>query len=221
VTSFLAEGVVHAITNAVVRDGDGRKGRVDNDSRHWTVQKNRMGPRREFDFQLKDGELVVAPDVEKVGNCAEAVIRVMSEKLVLGFTSLAKADLQNELKRLHGYSHKTLDNTLTTMTRSHRPAIRRCPSRRGHYELINPPKGCEIKSLGISSNPSHTNGSSDFPANSQWEKQVPNQKPLGSHREPLNPSHTNGSSLIPTISQVHPLGSSWDTDADGADPHWG
>jgi archaellum biogenesis ATPase FlaH len=206
--------IVHAITNAVVKDSDGKKGRVDNGSRHWTVQKNRMGPKREFDFQLKDGELVVAPDVEKVGNCAEAVVQVISEQLALGINSVAKVDLQSELKRLHGYSHKTLDNTLTTMTRSHRPAIRRCLSRRGHYELINPLKGCEIKSLGISSNRSHTNGSSDFPTSSQWEKQVPNEKPLGSHREPPNPSHTNGSGLIPNVVGIHTFGSSWDLDSD-------
>ena len=210
--------IVHAITNAMAKDKDGKKPKVDNDSRHWTVQKNRMGPRREFDYRLQDGALVLAPEVEPIANCADAVLSVMREQSVLGWPTMAVIDLQSEIRSRYGYSAKSLNNTLTTVTRGHSPAVRRCPGKRGHYELTDPLKGCELKTSGISSNPSHTNGSNDFPTTSQQEERLPKVKSSGSHREVPDRRHSNGTGLIPDILGIHPLGSSWDAVADGDDP---
>ena len=127
--------IVHAITNAMAKSKDGKKPKVDNDSRHWTVQKNRMGPRREFDYRLKDGALELAPEVEPIANCADAVLSIMREQSVLGWPTMAVIDLQNEIYHRYGYSAKSLSNTLTSVTRGHSPEVRRCPGKRGHYEL--------------------------------------------------------------------------------------
>jgi hypothetical protein len=123
--------VVHRITQEEQKDGT-----KINNRRLWDVTKSRMGPGRQFFYQLNNGTLELCPDQEKVGNCLALVVEALCNALQLqGVESLSRTDLRERICLAGGPTMKTLDNTLSSATRAKHPEICKVSSRRGHYRL--------------------------------------------------------------------------------------
>jgi hypothetical protein len=143
--------MVHSITREENKDGS-----FVNSRRLWRVTKSRMGPTREFYYELNQGELKLCPNQEKVGNCLARVVDVLMGALQLeGHQSLSKADLQDRICMAGGPSRKTLDNTLSTATRAKHPEV--CRAGRGRYRLApriaDSLKGCIVNGKEQGQNP--------------------------------------------------------------------
>jgi hypothetical protein len=121
--------MVHRISKEEQKDGS-----IVNSRRHWSVTKSRMGPGRDFDYQLNHGELTVCANQEVVGNCLARVVDVLAGALQLeGKDSLSRADLAQRVCSHGGPSQKTLDNTLSTATKAKHPEV--CRAGHGRYKL--------------------------------------------------------------------------------------
>lgn len=121
--------MVHSINREENKDGS-----LINNRRLWRVMKSRMGPTREFYYELQHGGLRLCPNQEKVGNCLARVVDVLMGAWQLeGQESLAKADLVERICMSGGPSRKTLDNTLWSATRAKHPEV--CRAGRGRYKL--------------------------------------------------------------------------------------
>ena len=104
-----------------------------------TFKKDRtavVDPCRTLTFTLdrEAGQLVLAGDVEVVGNCREAVIDVLWRAYQRGVESISRAGLLDEVWERHRKPKKTVDNTLGAMV-GNRQLVR---PRRGHYGLAPP-----------------------------------------------------------------------------------
>lgn len=105
--------------------------------RQWRVTKNRLGSYREVFYQLRDGILQLCSGTEKISNCMDRVIKILSDAFKLqGEETLSKRDLAERICRHGGPSRKSLDNSLTTETRSKHPRI----VRRGHGRYALAPR---------------------------------------------------------------------------------
>lgn len=123
--------VVHRITQEEQKDGT-----KINNRRHWDVTKSRMGPGRQFLYQLNIGMLELCPHQETVGNCLAQVVDALTHAWQLqDQESLSRSDLKERICMLGGPSIKTLDNTLSSATRARHPEICKCSGKRGHYKL--------------------------------------------------------------------------------------
>lgn len=104
--------------------------------RLWRVVKNRMGPTRELRYTLgEDGRLEPVAGVEVIQDAAAAVLQVLTDAHGNGVTSLSRAALVQEIGQRFRLAPKTVDNTLSRMTRATKPEICRVSSPRGHYKL--------------------------------------------------------------------------------------
>lgn len=103
--------------------------------RRWQCIKSRVpGDERQFVYCLQSsGEFEVAPDVEIVGNCREAVLAVMRQAVAAGEESLRSADLVVRVAQASGRSSKTIQNTISRMKRGKEPDLRSVE--RGRYTL--------------------------------------------------------------------------------------
>ena len=234
---------IPSMVHSIIRE-ENKDGSHFNDRRLWRVVKSRMGPTREFHYELNQGELRLCPNEERVGNCLARVVDVLMGAMQLeGLASLTKAELVERICMAGGPSRKTLDNSLTTATRAKHPEV--CRAGRGHYKLApriaESLKGCLLngKEEGqkpvvdndLSSSrqvPMGSSGSSQkfpreyvgkLPNTSQGKRSghVPSRNACTSLREIA----TDGLELVEMIRPPVPTGSSWDTDADGEDPAWG
>ncbi len=234
---------IPSMVHSIIRE-ENKDGSHFNDRRLWRVVKSRMGPTRDFYYELNQGELRLCPNEERVGNCLARVVDVLMGAMQLeGLASLTKAELVERICMAGGPSRKTLDNSLTTATRAKHPEV--CRAGRGRYKLApriaESLKGCllngkeegqkPVVDSDLSSSrqvPMGSSGSSQkfpreyvgkFPNASQGKRSghVPSRNACTSIREIA----TDGLELVEVIRPPVPTGSSWDTDADGDDPAWG
>lgn len=124
---------IPSIVHSIIRE-ENDDGSFVNNRRTWRVTKSRMGPTREFFYELNHGQLNLCQNQEKVGNCLARVVDVLMGAWQLqGEESLAKADFVERICNHGGPSRKTLDNTLSAATRAKHPEI--CRAGRGRYKL--------------------------------------------------------------------------------------
>ena len=74
---------------------------------------------------------VLSPEVEKVGNCEEAILEILFDAYKRGIEWVAKKDMVNEAMGAYGLKEKTVNNSLTPLCRS-RKITRKGP---GRYSL--------------------------------------------------------------------------------------
>jgi hypothetical protein len=226
--------VVHRITQEEQKDGT-----KINNRRHWDVTKSRMGPGRQFFYQLNGGTLELCPDQEKVGNCLALVVEALCNALQLqGVESLSRTDLRERICLAGGPSLSTLDNTLSTATRAKHPEICKVSSRRGHYKLApriaDSLKGCILngKEQGKKPVPDCILSSSrqvpavtshDFPREKDGNSPNRNDSNRSGHVPSRNAFTPYRSALEVQLVEVPPpIGSGADVLADdGDDPSWG
>ena len=116
----------------IIRE-ENKDGSLSNDRRIWRLTKSRMGPTREFSYELKDGQISLCAYQERVGNCLECVMDVLKTAWHQGEESITKAVLVERICTNGAHSRKTLENTLSTATRAKHPEV--CRAGRGHYKL--------------------------------------------------------------------------------------
>ena len=106
-----------------------------NPPRRWECIKSRVpGGERQFIYCLQpSGEFEVAPEVEIVGNCREAVLSVMRKAAAQGEESLRYAELVQRVERSSGRSLQTIKNTISRMKRGKEADLR--PLSHGRYAL--------------------------------------------------------------------------------------
>jgi hypothetical protein len=174
--------MVHSIIREQKKDGS-----LVNNRRLWRVVKSRMGPTREFYYELSQGELKLCPNQEKVGNCLARVVDVLMRALQEeGRQSLTKSELIDRICTAGGASRKTLNNTLSTATRARHPEV--CRADRGRYKLApriaDSLKGCILNGKEHGQNPVTDRDLSSS-----------RQVPMGTSQEPENfPVGINGKS---------------------------
>ena len=228
--------VVHRITQEEQKDGT-----KINSRRHWDVTKSRMGPGRQFFYQLNNGTLELCPNQEKVGNCLAVVVEALTNAWQLqGIESLSRSELKDRICLMGGPSLKTLDNTLSTATRARHPEICKVSGRRGHYKLApriaaslegcivngkeqgkNPVPDCILSSsrqvpAGTSGTslkfPGKNDGNSPDCSNSNRFGHVPSQNAFTPHRSAVE---------VQLLEVPAPIGSGADAFTEGDDPAWG
>jgi len=234
---------IPSMVHSIIRE-ENKDGSHFNDRRLWRVVKSRMGPTREFHYELNQGELRLCPNQERVGNCLARVVDVLMGAMQLeGLASLTKAELVERICMAGGPSRKTLDNSLTTATRAKHPEV--CRAGRGNYKLApriaESLKGCLLNGKEEGQKPvvdSDLSSSRQVPMGSSGSSQkfpreyvgklpnacqgkrsghVPSRNACTSIREIA----TDDLELVEVIRPPVPTGSSWDTEADGDDPAWG
>jgi hypothetical protein len=223
-----------------IRREEKKDGAKTNNRRRWDVTKSRMGPTREFFYQLSNGTLAICPEQEVVGNCLAQVVEALTNALRLqGLESLSRSELQERICMVGRPSTKTLDNTLSTATRAKHPEVCRVAGKRGHYKLA--PRVASLlkgrtgngKEQDQTSLPDCVSGSSrHVPAGTQGEAvSSPGKFPgknAGNSSDPLpDVGSEQFSSLLPCTpitgadQSMAPVGSGADAfDADD-DPAWG
>jgi len=235
---------VPSMVHRIIRE-ENKDGSFVNSRRIWRVTKTRMGPTREFYYELSQGELRLCPNQDKVGNCLDRVVEVLTGAWQMqGQASLSKADLVERICMTGGPSRKTLDNTLSAATRAKHPQVCRVATKRGHYKLaprlLDSLKGHTFNGKEQGQNPV---GDID-PASSR-------QVPVGSSRSPQKfpreeagktekVSCSNGAGRVPSrslstsngapllnflnielVELPAPVGSGADAFDDDDDPAWG
>jgi KaiC/GvpD/RAD55 family RecA-like ATPase len=111
-------------------------GQSRHERRLWQLRKSRLGPLRQFRYQLTDGEPVLCLGEETIGNCKVRLLNVLEDAYRNGETSLSRKELRTRVQLLSpagGASEKTIDNNLSTATRGKHPEI--CRAGRGLYKL--------------------------------------------------------------------------------------
>lgn len=167
-----------------------------------------------FTLDREAGRLVLAGDVEVIGNCREAVIDVMWREYQRGVESISRANLLDEVWKRHRKPTKTVDNTLGAMV-GNRQLMK---PRRGHYGLA-PALIQRLKADGLVGSNSERSQSErevsevpgEVPKGQTGEKEVPAGKPPGSQQTRCSAEHQQ--KLLPMRHQ--PWGSGED------DPYWG
>ena len=196
---------------------DDPNGKPSNSQRWWGVMKSRMGPTRQFNYAMQDGQLTPVKGMEVLGNCLARVVDVLVGALQLqGVEALSRTELQQRICMAGGPSRKTLDNTLTTACRAKHPEICRVSGRRGHYKLApriaDPLKGCMLigKEQGQKPVPDcDLSSSRQVPmGTSNHESEFPREK----DGNLTNASGGNGSDLVPSQCACTPI-EAWHTRA--------
>ena len=104
--------------------GDSNDSGASRGVRQWKVTKNRIGTYREISYQLEDGTLQLCTGAEKISNCMDRIIKILSDAFTLhGDEVLSKRDLVERICHHGGPSRKSLENSLCTETRSKHPRI--------------------------------------------------------------------------------------------------
>lgn len=101
--------------------------------RTWTVVKNRLGPTRQFNYTLDDGELVLAAGVETIADASSAVLAVLKEAHQRGQERLSRRGLFDEVLRRFNYAPKTVENTVARLVQGKAPKVVR--KGKGFYAL--------------------------------------------------------------------------------------
>jgi len=227
--------VVHRITQEEQKDGT-----KINNRRHWDVTKSRMGPGRQFLYQLNNGTLELCPHQETVGNCLAQVVDALTNAWQLqGLESLSRQELKERICIAGGPSVKTLDNTLSTATRARHPEICKCSGRRGQYRLApriaDALKGCMLNGKEQDQNPlSHRvfSSSRQVPAGTPGSSQQFPGKNVGNSSDRSGGKRSGHvpsrkvftpmeAAQIQLVELPAPVGSGADAFGDGDDPAWG
>jgi hypothetical protein len=137
---------IPSMVHNIIRE-ESKDGSLVNSKRLWRVVKSRMGPTREFYYELNQGELKLCTGQERFGNCLARIVDVLMGAMELEERDwLTKADLTERICMAGGPSRKTLNNTLTTAVRAKHPEI--CRAGRGRYKLApriaDSLKGCTL-----------------------------------------------------------------------------
>ena len=189
-------------------------GQMVHERRLWQLRKSRLGPMREFRYQLVDGEPVLCDGEETFGNCHDRLIEVLKSAHNNGEVHLRRRELITRVQLLARVAEKTIDNALVTATRAKHPEI--CRAGRGRYKLAprmdQALKGSILNGKGIDLNPVPdcslsisrpfpvgnfgNNGQDSQPTGSD----VLEKSPSGNDGKSLNTSDTKRSHEIPTIS---------------------
>lgn len=76
-----------------------------------------VDPLREVIYRLnrETGQLLIAPDVEIVGNCSAAVIDILWGGHQRGVKSISRQGVVDEVFQKHSFARKTVDNTLGSL----------------------------------------------------------------------------------------------------------
>lgn len=100
-------------------------------ARRWFCVKSRISlDERDFVYGLNaDGDFTISDEVEVVTNCRDAILDCLDPT---GASSMHRSDLFMQVKR-HGYSPKSVENTLAQMCRGRSPELVR--PKRGHYAV--------------------------------------------------------------------------------------
>mgnify|MGYP001188142964 CR=1 FL=1 len=195
----------------------------------WKNRAQLVKPRRTVRYQLSEGELLLLPNEEVVGNCQQTILEILWEAQQLGTKELSRKDIATKAYSSKAKaSFKTVDNTLGAMALK-RLIVR---PRRGKYSL-SPKQLQEFESKG---SPSMAGSEETKSIAVSGITQLPDsftQVNSGSSHDYLgkkvgklvNPSCDNQSDLflshdkgtLPKTLQ----GSGFDIgDIDGDDPHW-
>ena len=198
---------IPSIVHSIIRE-ENNDGSFVNNRRTWRVTKSRMGPTREFFYELNHGQLNLCQNQEKVGNCLARVVDVLMGAWQLqGEESLAKADLVERICNHGGPSRKTLENTLSAATRAKHPEI--CRAGRGRYKLAprmaDALKGCILNGKEEGQIPvvdSDLLTTRQVPMGSSCELA---NFPMGSNGKSPERSDTNRSNHVPSQSACTPF----------------
>jgi ATP:corrinoid adenosyltransferase len=103
--------------------------------RTWHARKMRVGQERNFDFGLQDGRLVLLNGAKPTGKCADQIVTALQDAYMRGKEWMKKAELRELICVPGGPLPKTLDNTLSTESRSKHPPFTPVRGRAGCYRL--------------------------------------------------------------------------------------
>ena len=103
--------------------------------RTWHARKMRVGQERSFDFGLQDGRLVLLNGARPTGKCSDQIVKALQNAYKEGKEWLNKSELRDVVCVPGGPSFKTLDNTLSTDSKSQHPPFTPVRNRRGCYRL--------------------------------------------------------------------------------------
>lgn len=177
---------VPSMVHRIIRE-ENKDGSFVNSRRLWRVTKSRMGPTREFYYEIHDGEPKLSPHQERVGNCLARVVDVLAGALQLeGQASLTKADLVERVCMAGGPSKKTLENTLCSATRAKHPEV--CRAGRGRYKLA-PRIADSLKG--------HTLNGKELGQNPVTDSDLATSRQVPEGSSPRNASQANGSQRSP------------------------
>jgi len=105
--------------------------------RTWHARKMRVGQERSFNFGLEDGRLVLMDGAKPTGKCSDQIVKALQDAYLQGEHWLNKTELRKRVCVTGGPSSKTLDNTLSTDSKSQHPPFRPVPKHRGCYRLAD------------------------------------------------------------------------------------
>ena len=105
--------------------------------RTWHARKMRVGQERSFPFGQEDGRLVLLDGAKPTSKCSDQIVEALRDAYLQGENWLHKSELRKRVCVPGGPSTKTLDNTLSTDSRSQHPPFTPVRSRRGCYRLAD------------------------------------------------------------------------------------
>ena len=121
---------VPSAVHQIIKDENSR-------SRTWHARKMRVGSERSFVFGLEDGRLVLLEGAKPTGKCSDQIIKALQDAFLQGEHWLNKTELRKRVCVDGGPTFKTLDNTLSTESKSQYPPFRPVPNHRGCYRLAD------------------------------------------------------------------------------------
>jgi len=169
-----------------------------------------VDPLREVTYRLnrETGQLLIAPDVEIVGNCSEAVIDILWGGHQRGVKSISRQGLVDEVFQKHSFARKTVDNTLGSLFGERRIV----KPHRGHYALA--PK--ELQRLQSRGDAREEGRNLERSQSVTEVSQVPDDFPPGTPERPALPAgEVPGTKEIPML----PMGLEQVPPARGALPY--
>lgn len=182
-------------------------GQMVHERRLWQLRKSRLGPLREFRYQLSDGEPVLCEGEETFGNCHDLLVEVLKRAYANGEEELRRKELITRVQLLAKVAEKTIDNALVAANRAKHPEI--CRARHGSYKLApriaQSLKGSISNGKEFDQNPVpdfSLSISRPFPVGKFGTSETPGQElpanfPAGEDGKSISASHTNGSREIP------------------------
>ena len=150
--------------------------------------------RRKLTYKLsrETGDLVLAPEVDVVGSCQEAVIKLLWGAYQRGIESLSRKVLVDQSFASYGKSQKTVDNTLGQLMAS-RQVVK---PHRGHYALA--PN--ELQRFSSYKAPYEKGSKRERSQSEKGVRQVPGKFPMGKTGTPRIPEgDTSGTHQIPVM----------------------
>ena len=155
-----------------------------------------VDPRRKVTYCLQDQQIVLAPEVEVVGCCDEALLTIAWNAYCNGVEVITKKELSNEAFARFKYSSKTVENTLAKVTgngkgNDGKPLIRKG---RGLYSMA--PHEIQRREALRNRTLSLKGGGSSKPTARQGVCLPPKQPPEGGTRgDAKPPSNTVGGTV--------------------------